>query len=182
MNTSKENVDVFTVLVSPTNKSLIDVRFSAHGSPYYLPENLNAKVSDHQNELESSLGGRFVMISISECLLEPVCPERSSCNNQLNIKDSPAVVYTNQTSFVGVNAVVEVVCDCLTPVEPILPPAVGCESMGVTFTGNGWALYPSFEACNSSNIRLEILPQNLDGLVFYVGPMDIRPQPIVRGE
>lgn len=50
-NTSLENVDVFTVLKSPTNPSLVDVRFSAHGSPYYSPEKLNNKASEHQREV-----------------------------------------------------------------------------------------------------------------------------------
>lgn len=44
LNTSVENVDVFTVLVTPNNDSLVDVRFSAHGSPYYAPERLNSQV------------------------------------------------------------------------------------------------------------------------------------------
>ncbi len=39
-NTSVENVDIFTVLKND-NASLLDVRFSAHGSPYYAPELLN---------------------------------------------------------------------------------------------------------------------------------------------
>lgn len=46
LNVSLENVDVFTVLHSPhnSNMSLLDVRFSAHGSPYRRPEKLNAAV------------------------------------------------------------------------------------------------------------------------------------------
>lgn len=130
--------------------------------------------------MESLLGGKFVLISINECLQESVCPEHSSCNNHLNIKDAPAVVFTNQTSFVGVNAVVEPICDCLA-IEPVQPPTEECESMGVNFLGNGWALYPPFEACNNSEIRLEILPQNDNGLIFYVGPFSNYPQPLVQG-
>lgn len=53
LNITEENVDVFTVLHSPhiTNTSLLDVRFSAHGSPYYSPEKLNAAVSVHNPEV-----------------------------------------------------------------------------------------------------------------------------------
>lgn len=51
LNTSVDNVDVFTVLTSPSNASLVDVRFSAHGSPYYSPEKLNALASDHRLEV-----------------------------------------------------------------------------------------------------------------------------------
>lgn len=46
------NVDVFTVLQSPNkNNSYFDVRFSAHGSPYYAPERLQNKVTEHQDKV-----------------------------------------------------------------------------------------------------------------------------------
>ncbi|KAK4871852.1 hypothetical protein RN001_015976 [Aquatica leii] len=179
LNTSIENVDVFTVIPSPTNSSFVDVRFSAHGSPYYLPEKLNSKTYEHQQELEKLLDATFVLISINECLEENVCPEHNSCNNKLNIKENAAVVSTNQTSFVGVNAVVEPICECLQ-MDFVHPPLDECHLMSVTFRGNGWALYPPFEACNNSEIRLEILPQYNTGLIFYMGPYSTSPEPIVR--
>ncbi|KAF5283408.1 hypothetical protein FQA39_LY04784 [Lamprigera yunnana] len=179
LNTSLENVDVFTVIPTANNHSFIDVRFSAHGSPYYLPEKLNSKTYEHQQELENMLDAKFVLISINECLEESVCPEQNSCSNRLNIKEDAAVVFTNKTSFVGVNAVVEPICECL-PLNFIHPPIDECYSMGVTFTGNGWALYPPFEACNHSEIRLEILPQRTTGLILYMGPFSTSPKPVVR--
>jgi len=58
LNVSVENVDVFTVLHSPhnSNTSLLDVRFSAHGSPYWKPEKLNAAVSLNKILVSSSSG------------------------------------------------------------------------------------------------------------------------------
>ena len=58
LNVSLENVDVFTVLHSPhnSNTSLLDVRFSAHGSPFWKPEKLNAAVSVSKNVVSSSSG------------------------------------------------------------------------------------------------------------------------------
>jgi len=58
LNVSMENVDVFTVLHSPhnSNTSLLDVRFSAHGSPYWKPEKLNAAVSLNKIVVSSSSG------------------------------------------------------------------------------------------------------------------------------
>jgi hypothetical protein len=57
LNVSMENVDVFTVLHSPhnSNTSLLDVRFSAHGSPYRKPEKLNAAVAVSKGVVSSSL-------------------------------------------------------------------------------------------------------------------------------
>ncbi|KAB0801471.1 hypothetical protein PPYR_05825 [Photinus pyralis] len=179
-NKTLENVDVFTVIPTPSNSSYIDVRFSAHGSPYYLPESLNSKTYEHQVELEDILKAQFVLISINECLKESVCPEHNSCNNRLDIKDTAAVVFTNKTSFVGINAIVEPICDCL-PLDSIQPiDDELCYSNGITFTGNGWALYPPFEACNKSEIRLEVLPQHGNGLIIYAGPFSTSPEPIVR--
>lgn len=53
LNTSLENVDVFTVLHSThhDNQSLLDVRFSAHGSPYYAPEKMNAAITNNWKEV-----------------------------------------------------------------------------------------------------------------------------------
>lgn len=55
LNVSLENVDVFTVLHSPhnSNSSLLDVRFSAHGSPYRRPEKLNAAVALNKASVSS---------------------------------------------------------------------------------------------------------------------------------
>lgn len=60
LNTSKDNVDVFTVIKSPSNGSYIDVRFSAHGSPYYLPEHLNSRVYDHKEEVRGLCEENYV--------------------------------------------------------------------------------------------------------------------------
>jgi len=50
-----ENVDVFTILHSPHNPNTtqLDVRFSAHGSPYYQPERINAAIDKHQAEVSN---------------------------------------------------------------------------------------------------------------------------------
>lgn len=53
LNTSLENVDVFTVMSSPVNSSFLDVRFSAHGSPYYAPERLENKITEYQTKVSS---------------------------------------------------------------------------------------------------------------------------------
>lgn len=48
-------MDVFTVLHSPHNPNItqLDVRFSAHGSPYYQPEKINAAIDKHQAEVRN---------------------------------------------------------------------------------------------------------------------------------
>lgn len=72
-NVSVENVDVFTVLHSPHhNRSVLDVRFSAHGSPYYAPEKLNTIVVGESESIEQEMGAGILLVNIDECLFEKV--------------------------------------------------------------------------------------------------------------
>ncbi|XP_050595073.1 DE-cadherin isoform X1 [Bombus affinis] len=189
LNTSVENVDVFTVLHSPhhNNNSLLDVRFSAHGSPYYAPEKLNTILAQHTEEIERELKTDILLVNIDECLIEKQhC--NNTCRNYLNVSTVPYPVYTNISSFVGVRAVVDPQCTCHVA-EPIVclnggtpladrcecPPGLEgprCELLGIGFHGNGWAIMPPpGQACDDSHLGLEITPHIDNGLVFYFGPM-----------
>lgn len=191
LNASVENVDVFTVL-RQSNASVLDVRFSAHGSPFYEPERINGRLAMHQAELESALGMRVLMINIDECLVERVhCEGVGSCSNVLHKSSVPAQVFTNRTSFVGVNAFVQAECVCQstaaavpqlsclnggTPAdEDRCECAEGfegprCELLGIGFYGDGWAMYPPVNPCEQTFISLELTPQQDRGLVLYIGP------------
>ncbi|XP_043265483.1 DE-cadherin isoform X1 [Colletes gigas] len=189
LNASVENVDVFTVLHSPhhNNKSLLDVRFSAHGSPYYAPERLNTILAGRMKEIERELKTNVLLVNIDECLIEKLhCND--SCRSFLNASTVPSAVYTNTTSFVGVRAVVDPQCTCHVA-EPIVclnggtplaehcecPPGFEgprCELLGIGFHGDGWAVMPPpGQACDDSHLSLEITPHVDNGLVFYFGPM-----------
>ncbi|XP_046385444.1 DE-cadherin isoform X3 [Ischnura elegans] len=200
-NVSRNNVDVFTVLHSlhhplppshyfhsPSDPPvLLDVRFSAHGSPYYHAEKVNSMTSNHLPELEKALGVEIQMVNIDECIVEKASCE-ASCVNFLNKSSEPWAVYTNLTSFVGVNAVVDPLCTCLPSHPEVIclnggtPVGHGCEcpegfegpfceSLDVGFNGDGWALYPTLEACADSHLSLELSTLQESGLVFYVGPV-----------
>ncbi|XP_046488919.1 DE-cadherin isoform X1 [Neodiprion pinetum] len=198
LETEVENVDVFTVLHSPhnNNKSLLDVRFSAHGSPYYAPEKLNTIATLHISKIESELNTSILLINIDECLFEKLhC--NNSCRSILNISSNPYAVYTNTTSFVGVRAVVDAQCichvaepniNCLNGGTPLVsslvtkcecPPGFEgprCELLAIGFNGDGWAIMPPpGQACDDSHLGLEIAPQVENGLVFYFGPMSYIP-------
>ncbi|XP_012283328.1 DE-cadherin [Orussus abietinus] len=194
LNTSLENVDVFTVLHSPhyNNKSLLDVRFSAHGSPYYAPEKLNTIVAQKSKEIEHEMKAEMLLINIDECLFEKLhC--NNSCRSILNASSVPYPVYTNTSSFVGVRAVVDPQCICHVA-DPIVclnggtpsadrcecPPNLEgprCELLGIGFRGDGWAIMPPpGQACDDSHLGLELTPQVDHGLVFYFGPMNYSPK------
>ncbi|GAB0089877.1 DE-cadherin [Sergentomyia squamirostris] len=186
-NVSLENVDVFTVLKHDYNASYLDVRYSAHGSPYYPPEKLNGLVGQNQEKLEEELDLKMFMINIDECLIEKNKCE-ASCTNMLHKSNVPLLVYTNQTSFVGVNAFVQAECICNVP-SPVFCLNGGtpfddscecpegyegphCEVIAIGFHGTGYAMYPPINPCDTTNISLELSPHREDGLVMYVGPLN----------
>ena len=190
-NVSREGVDVFTVLKNDADSNLLDVRFSAHGSPYREAEHLDGKVALNQEKLEQELGLQMLMIHIDECLLEDKC--KSSCRNHLYSSLVPLTVFTNQTSFVGVNAFVRAECECERRQKMrCLNGGTGvgedfcecpegyegphCEVLGIGFYGSGYALYPPLQACDNQKISLELQPSREDGLVLYAGPLAYNPK------
>ncbi|KAL9916406.1 DE-cadherin [Glossina fuscipes fuscipes] len=190
-NTSVANVDVFTVLQNANNT--LDVRYSAHGSPYYAPEKLNGIVAQHQQDLENELGLKILMVNIDECLIEKYKCELS-CMNMLHKSSVPYTIYSNTTSFVGVHAFIEAQCVCEVKtrseclhggtlklgeddtcecIEGFTGPH--CELVSVGFYGNGYAFYEPIAACDNTNISLEIAPQTDYGLIMYLGPLNFNP-------
>lgn len=191
-NTSITNVDVFTVLENE-NRTL-DVRYSAHGSPYYAPEKLNGMVAQNQQRLENELDLQMLMVNIDECLIERLKCE-GSCINELHKSSVPYMIYSNKSSFVGVNAFVQAQCACDLP-HVQLPCLNGgtrrygesdacdcvdgftgphCELVSVGFYGNGYAFYEPIASCDSTRISMEIAPQHEQGLIMYLGPLNYNP-------
>ncbi|XP_053663837.1 DE-cadherin-like [Anopheles marshallii] len=193
LNVSRENVDVFTVLKRDNaNGTFLDVRFSAHGSPYYAPERLNGMLGYRLRQLEEDVGLSVLMVGIDECIEEGRNCELS-CKNTLYKSNVPIAVYTNTSSFVGVNAFVQAECVC-----EVAPPALTClnggflvndrcsclegfegphcEMLSIGFYGSGYALYPPISPCNMTRISLELSPHLEDGLVMYIGPLNYNPR------
>lgn len=51
LDTTVDNVDIFTVLNHPFRERTIDVRYSAHGSPYYRPTKLNGLMALYKSRV-----------------------------------------------------------------------------------------------------------------------------------
>ena len=49
--TEVENIDIFSVQLRQLRPPITDVRFSAHGSPFYKPIKLNGLVLQHREEV-----------------------------------------------------------------------------------------------------------------------------------
>ncbi|KRJ98974.1 uncharacterized protein Dyak_GE13118, isoform D [Drosophila yakuba] len=198
LNTERENVDIFSVQLKRKHPPLTDVRFSAHGSPYYKPVRLNGIVLMHREEIEKDVGINITMVGIDECLYENQMCE-GSCTNSLEISPLPYMVNANKTALVGVR--VDTIADCTCGARNFTKPEscrttpchnggrcvdtrfgphcscpVGytgprCQQTTRSFRGNGWAWYPPLEMCDESHLSLEFITRKPDGLIIYNGPI-----------
>ena len=59
------NVDIFTVLNHPTDERTIDVRYAAHGSPYYRPTKLNGIMALYKSQVSNMCNAYFYFTAAS---------------------------------------------------------------------------------------------------------------------
>lgn len=207
LKVDRDNIDVFSVATKSERPPITDVRFAAHGSPYYKAEYLDGTVALNKEIIAEHVGINITMVGIDECLLENSCED--SCTNNLMISKQPIVVNANRTSFVGINTWVKPTCtcgardfseadSCRRHPAPCLnggrcsDSSVGamctcpegydgpqCQLTTVSFNGQGWAWFPPLKQCSESHLSLEFMTRTSNGLIFYNGPM-IRPEPGVQ--
>ncbi|XP_064079326.1 neural-cadherin-like isoform X1 [Macrobrachium nipponense] len=198
VGTGIENVDVFSIQLRNERPPVTDVRFSAHGSPYYHPIKLNGLVLQHRAEIEAEIGINITMVGIDECLYENVACE-GSCTNHLVISNLPYMVNANKTSLVGVRTEVIPECTCgarnfsveescrpnpcynggrciegKSGIRCVCPEGYDgprCQMLTRTFRGNGFAWFQPLAMCDNSHISLEFLTRRPEGLLFYNGPI-----------
>ena len=65
LGVSTGNVDIFTVLNHPTLEKTVDVRFAAHGSPYYRPARLDGIVNQFKIEVTFHIASSTVSSHLS---------------------------------------------------------------------------------------------------------------------
>lgn len=112
VETSLDNVLIFSVMNHPTLPRTTDVFWAAHGSPWYSPVKLNGLVNKHREHLEKYLNIKILQSPVDECASESVC-DGGACFNKIIIdKERPLLVNTNTTSMVGVNATTKAICSC----------------------------------------------------------------------
>ncbi|XP_043276745.1 neural-cadherin isoform X3 [Venturia canescens] len=198
LDIARDNVDVFSVQLRRKHPPLTDVRFAAHGSPYYKPVRLNGIVLMHREEIEKDVGINITMVGIDECFYENEMCE-GSCTNVLDINNLPYMVNANRTALVGVRVDVMAQCTCgarnfttsescrnspcynggrctenrfgLTCQCPAGYNGPRCQQTARSFKGNGWAWYPALEMCDNSHLSFEFITRKSDGLLLYNGPI-----------
>uniref|UniRef100_A0A182PD60 Cadherin domain-containing protein n=1 Tax=Anopheles epiroticus TaxID=199890 RepID=A0A182PD60_9DIPT len=180
LNTSPDQVNIFTINNRRLAGSLLlDVFFAVGDSIYTTTEALNGVLSLQLSKLEEDVGYRIVMIGIDECIQQGDICDRT-CKNKVQPSHKSIVVHTNVTSFVGITTFTQAECisQQVPPFAACMESIEGpeCQMQDISFSGNGYALYPPVYIDHITNISFEMFTRQKDGLVLYMGPLKYNPQ------
>lgn len=114
---SDDNLIFFSLMENKMNASVIDFRFSAHGSPVFTSQKLNGLLAHNRNKFEHFLLNmhaniRLESIGIDECAESERKCKDSGCHSRTVYSRKAAVINANETSLVGVHAVETYQCAC----------------------------------------------------------------------
>ncbi|XP_071177027.1 neural-cadherin-like isoform X2 [Mytilus edulis] len=193
-----ENVDIFSVMDNKTMQYL-DIRYAAHGSPWYPPSKIDGIVTQYKTEFETESGGNVAMVNIDECLKE-IC-DSGGCSNVLYVDEhAPVMINTKGKSFVGIGTKIVAECQCLAKnfSKPLSCTAGYCFNGGTCFKddfgdlscschsefngkrcqqthhsfNSGYTVYQPLAQCEDSTTSIEFVTKEKNGLLFYNGPVD----------
>ncbi|XP_043205387.1 DE-cadherin-like isoform X2 [Amphibalanus amphitrite] len=186
----EENVDLFGV--QDNGAGGVDVRYAAHGSPYYASQKMDGLVSENVRQFEESLKIEIQQVNIDECVNETTC-DGNSCLSSLKIFDNEVYkIQTNLTSIIGVKTMMTYDCGkCQSPppadpcmngghlvTDPVprcqCPDGFGgpnCEGLTIHFKGEGYAWFPRLGTCTDSQLSFDLTTNSDQGLVMYNGPL-----------
>ncbi|XP_066434973.1 neural-cadherin-like [Eleutherodactylus coqui] len=197
---AKDNVQIFSVLNIPNLPNSTDVWISISRPPYHLPENLNGIVALHRDKLESAMGVQVTQVGEEECR-NVQCSHKTGCVIKNIFKHTPTMVRTDSVSVGSVTIATYVHCSCASrehkhflcssyAVNPCFnggtcidtelgyrcecsPAYYGpeCQQTKRSFTGQGFAWFPPMFLCFESQISLDFITEETDGLLLYNGPM-----------
>ncbi|XP_038077180.1 neural-cadherin-like isoform X2 [Patiria miniata] len=191
-----ENVDIFSVINVPNQPNTVDVRYSAHGSPYYPPEQMDGAALANRDGIAQALGVTIGMIKIDMCLLESAC--ESACTNVLEIDPQPTLINTPSASFTAVTTSTVAKCVCgantqqpgLCDFDACLNGGTCTETQGGGHTcqcptgydgpdcqqttrefKDGFAHFGTLQQCEETHTSLEFITTAAEGVLLYNGPM-----------
>ncbi|KAM9308429.1 neural-cadherin-like [Gastrophryne carolinensis] len=195
-----KNVHLFSVLNVPDLHNSTDILFTASRPIVYKAQKLNGIVASYQGKIEAVLGIRVTHIGNEECE-KAQCNIKTGCITRRTYKHPPTMIRSSSVSFGSVTAVTQVHCSCAAreyqhlscsfyPANPCLhggtciDTALGyrcqcspahhgpqCQQTKRSYSGYGYAWFPSMMPCYQSEISLDFLTGEADGLLLYNGPM-----------
>ncbi|PVD20719.1 hypothetical protein C0Q70_18878 [Pomacea canaliculata] len=195
LGTALENVLIISVQ-DVEGGDYTDVRYTAHGSPYYQSSQTDSLVVNNLQEFENTAGVSISQVPIDMCAQEIF---EGGCYNYLDITGRPAMVNANGTSFVGVEAFVRAREGCRAKDFPDPVECSGnycynggtcqkddfgvlsclclsgydgprCQQLRHSFDGKSYAMYPTLEQCEDGQTSIEFITTQSDGLLLYNGP------------
>ncbi|XP_043190768.1 DE-cadherin-like isoform X2 [Amphibalanus amphitrite] len=187
-STAPENVDLFGVV--DNDDGGVDVRYAAHGSPYYEAEKMDGIVAQNRDMLETMFGIKIEQVGINDCIYEHTC--EGSCHAELKIFDNEVYrVQTNTSSIIGVKTELQYKCnECEAKMAPEIClhdgrwsedqkkceceagfPGPNCQGDTIHFEGTGYAWFPQLTACNASHLSFDLTTVSEEALVMYNGPI-----------
>ena len=111
LETLEENVDLFSVQMAPGPHQAVDLRFAAHGSPYYAPERITALLKNARPKL-TSIGKpyniKYEVIGVDKCLHERC--EAGGCTSFLTADGNFEVISAAEKTFLSLVVYEEAVC------------------------------------------------------------------------
>ncbi|KAG8275345.1 beta-catenin binding [Homalodisca vitripennis] len=168
-------------------------------SEYFKPVRLLGEMLLNRNTIESAVSANIFSIGEEQCQDEELCEGDSGCRTMRNILPALHIVNGNTTVLAGprVEETADCVCDardfsvpescsshsCLNGGTcydtrqgprcscPEYHDGPRCQQMTRGFQGDGWAWYPSLQACLSSHLNLEFLTTAAHGQLLYNGPL-----------
>lgn len=192
------NVQILTILDKGDEQNkLLEVRFAAHGSPYYTSARLNGIVTANKGEFQTASGGTIETIGVSECLKESC---EGGCWDKLVVENAPNVINAGTDTKVGVISGVVAQCGCRVPVSQrectpdycfndgqCVKDDYGllsclckdsfdgprCQNTKKGFDGTGYALFKPLEQCLKWETNIEFITARENGLIFYNGPLNL---------
>ncbi|GFN86028.1 neural-cadherin [Plakobranchus ocellatus] len=190
---SPENVEIVTLR---NGDGYLEVRYSAHGSPYISPAQADSAVILNKDEFES-LGITLLPLPIDECEDEIF---EGGCYNKLTVTGKPLMVNANGTSYVGVEAYLVATegctadqlaeentctadycfnggtclkddwgtlsCQCHSGFE-----GSRCQQVRHSFDGSSVSMYPTLQQCLISQTSIQFMTDKPDGIILYNGPL-----------
>ncbi|XP_005089075.2 neural-cadherin [Aplysia californica] len=175
----------------------LDVMYSAHGSPYLNPSQVESAVMLKQPEMVQNLGVGIDQNPINLCMDELY---DDGCSTNFDVTGQPVLKNSNGTSYVGAEVLLSAESGCKDPMFPqpqecrgdycfnggtckqddwgkltcaCLPGFDGprCQQLRHHFDGSSVSFYKGLSVCAEGRTTFEFITEKDDGILMYTGPI-----------